>query len=248
MRQDLFTKDVGAWTNPLEKIVDNFYQDYLKMIVANSNTMFPVLDYDACFGAFIFAQEHKDFSLTKSQLSPVSMRRMSAPSINMSFLSGIFNFKSLGIFLVSFGVSFGLIFGFSNMNISTLKFQLPFQMGGETKQAQVEPTPEPTATPEPTPSIERADIKVKILNGSGVKGKALEIKEALQEAGYTDVLTGNADNFDYETSEIQVKADKSDAFILLKEDLKDFATLKKAETLDEDDTADAVFIIGADIL
>ena len=63
----------------------------------------------------------------------------------------------------------------------------------------------------------------------------------------TDVITANADNFDYETSEIQVKTDKKDAFTLLKEDLKDFATIKTAGDLDEEDTADAVFIIGADI-
>lgn len=247
VRQDLFTKDVGAWTNPLEKIIDNFYQDYLKLIIANTTTIFPVLEYDACFGAFIFSQENKDFTLTKANLTPVSMNRVGTSSVNMSFLAGIFNMKTIGMFLVSFGLSFGLIFGFSNMNISSLKFQLPFQKTDNSKQAEASPTPEPTEAPEPTPSVKREDIKVKILNGSGVKGKASEIKEALQDAGYTDVITGNADNFDYATSEIQVKEDKKDAFVLLKDDLEDFATLKEAATLDEEDTADAVFIIGADI-
>jgi hypothetical protein len=247
VRQDLFTKDVGAWTNPLEKIVDNFYQDYLKMIVANTDTVFPILDLDVCFGAFIFTQENKDFTLTKSNLTPVNMKRVSVPSMDISFLSTIFNLKTIGIFIVSFGLSFGLIFGFSNINVSNLKFQMPFQKSGEEKKAETSPTPEPTEEPEPSPAIKRADIKVKILNGSGVKGKASEIKETLQDAGYTDVITGNADNFDYETSEIQVKDDKKDAFTLLKEDLKDFATIKKAGTLDKEDTADAVFIIGADI-
>lgn len=248
VRQDLFTKDVGAWTNPLEKIIDNFYQDYLKLIIANTTTILPVLEYDVCLGAFIFSQENKDFTLTKANLTPVNMKRISAPSVNMSFLSGVFNMKTIGMFLVSFGLSFGLIFGFSNMNIANVKFQLPFQKSdNDGKVATTSPTPEPTETPEPTPSIKREDIKVKILNGSGVKGKASEIKEALQDAGYTDVITGNADNFDYETSEIQIKEDKIDAFMLLKKDLEDFATLKEAATLDEEDTADAVFIFGADI-
>ncbi len=247
IRQDLFTKDVGAWTNPLEKIVDNFYQDYLKLIVANTSTIFPVLDYDACFGAFIFSQENKDFTLLGSGLSPVSMKRSFVPSMNTSFISEIFNLKTIGMFLASFALSFGLIFGFSNLDLSSMKFELPFQ----NQMAQKEPTPspekEPTEEPKPSPSIKREDVKVKILNGSGVKGKASEIKEALQDAGYTDVITGNADNFDYEKSEIQVKEEKKDAFLLLKEDLADFATLKEAAILDEDDTADAVFIIGADI-
>jgi len=247
VRQDLFTKDVGAWTNPLEKIVDNFYQDYLKLIVANSTTIFPVLDYDVCFGAFIFAQENKEFSLMKTNLTPASMKRIGAPSVNMSFMSEIFSLKTIGMFLASFAISFGLIFGFSNMNVSNLKFQLPFPQKADEKKAEISPSPVPTEEPEPTPAIAREDIKIKILNGSGVKGKASEIKSTLQEAGYTDVITANADNFDYETSEIQVKTDKKDAFTLLKEDLKDFATIKTAGDLDEEDTADAVFIIGADI-
>jgi len=250
VRQDLFTKDVGAWTNPLEKIVDNFYQDYLKLIIANSTTLFPVLDYDVCFGAFIFALENKDFSLTKAGLTATNISKANKPSMNLSFMSGIFNLKSIGMFLISFGISFGLIFGFSNINISNLKFQLPFQnMNNKKADAtpSAAPVVKPTITPEPTSSLKREDIKVKILNGSGVKGKASKIKEALQAAGYTDVLTGNADNFDYANTEIQIKKDKQDAFALLKEDLKDFATLKVAKDLDKDDPADAVFIIGADI-
>lgn len=246
VRQDLFTKDVGAWTNPLEKIVDNFYQDYLKLVIANTNTIFPVLDYDACFGAFIFSQENKDFSLLKANLTSAGMKGAGFASFNMSFISEVFNLKTIFIFLVSFALSFGIIFGFSNIDISSLKFKLPFQNKAEDKVVAV-PSTKPTAVPEPTPAIKREDIKIKILNGSGIKGKASEIKEALEKAGYTDVITSNADNFDYETSEVQVKKDNQDAFTLLKEDLKDFATLKKSKELDEKDTADAVFIIGADI-
>ena len=251
VRQDLFTKDVGAWTNPLEKIVDNFYQEYLKLIIANTNTIFPVLDYDTCFGAFIFSQENKDFSLLKAQLTPGSRRRaIGAPALNLTFLSEIFNLKTIAIFLISFALSFGIIFGFSNLDISSLQFKIPFQ-DKIAKRVTPTPAPEPTVTPQPTLAIARKDIKIKVLNGSGIKGKAAEIKEILQDAGYADVITGNSTDYEfeetYEISEIHVKKDKSDAFILLKDDLKDFATLKKSQELDKADTADCVFIIGKDI-
>jgi len=34
IRQDTFTKEVGIWTNPLKKIIANFYQEYLKLLIA----------------------------------------------------------------------------------------------------------------------------------------------------------------------------------------------------------------------
>ncbi len=89
-------------------------------------------------------------------------------------------------------------------------------------------------------------MKVQVLNGGGIAGKATDVKEILSDKGYQDIITGNADNFDYEKSEIQVKKSKSQAAQMLADDLKDYVTSPTETTLDEDDTADIVFIIGAD--
>ncbi|MCL5439040.1 MAG: LytR C-terminal domain-containing protein [Patescibacteria group bacterium] len=53
---------------------------------------------------------------------------------------------------------------------------------------------EPTATPTPTLiPILKSDIKIKILNGSGVAGQAGKIKEKLIALDFKDIETGNAD-------------------------------------------------------
>lgn len=259
IRQDLFTKDVGAWTNPLEKIVDNFYQDYLKMTVSDEDAeRISVLDLDTCFGAFVFDQLHGGFSLYSKGRKPAKKAKASSPSgkkrvpsfsLNLGGFGRVFNMKTILIFVVSFVVSFGLIFGLSRL--SSAGFDITAMFGSNKADEPIEPLDldeeEPTEAPTPTPSLAREDIKVKILNGSGIVGKAGEIEELLQDEGYSDIVTGNADNFDYDTSEIQVKEDKEEAFDILSGDLADLVKIDDFSTLDEDDAADIVFIIGTDI-
>jgi hypothetical protein len=108
------------------------------------------------------------------------------------------------------------------------------------------PTVEPTMTPTPTPKLERSEIKVKVLNGGGVPGKATVVKNLLKEKGYEEILTGNADDFDYETTEIQVKKDGANFGELMKADIKDNSASPKITALDEDEAPDVVVIIGKD--
>lgn len=65
------------------------------------------------------------------------------------------------------------------------------------------PTPEPTSTPSPTPTVsqvKKADLKVQVLNGTGVAGQAKQVKDVLSTAGFTNVETGNGDNKDGSTT------------------------------------------------
>src|SRR5258708_1089785 len=111
--------------------------------------------------------------------------------------------------------------------------------------AHTSPSPA-LATPTPTVSIDRKDIKVKVLNGSGEKGKASEVKDLLKGKGYGEVRTDNADNFDYKITEIQVKKSKKGLDGLIVEDLKDNVSKPKVTELDESSPADVVVIFGAD--
>ena len=113
------------------------------------------------------------------------------------------------------------------------------------KTITVSPTITPP-TPTPTPNFKKEEVKIKILNGSGVKGKATEIKGILKDKGYSDLVTDNADNFDYKITEIQVKKDKAQLGNIIKNDLKDYVTLPKITVLDDKETADGVIIFGAD--
>ncbi len=118
-------------------------------------------------------------------------------------------------------------------------------MSKSNKIINVSPTiVPPPATP--TPNFKKEDVKIKILNGSGLKGKATEIKEILKNKGYTEIITGNADNFDFKITEIQVKKDKAQLGDMVKNDLKDYLTLPKITVLDDKEAADLVLIFAAD--
>ena len=116
---------------------------------------------------------------------------------------------------------------------------------------KVTPTLTPTKIPDkptvtPTPAIKRDEINIKVLNGSGTVGKASEVKDLLKENGYQEILTGNADNFEYEQTELQVKKSKSSVAEVIKNDLKENVASFKETVLDEDEAADVVIIIGSD--
>ncbi|MEK7070599.1 MAG: LytR C-terminal domain-containing protein, partial [Patescibacteria group bacterium] len=90
------------------------------------------------------------------------------------------------------------------------------------------------------------EIKIKVLNGSGTAGKATEVKDLLSEKGYQEILTANADSFDYEETVVQFKKETKDAAQLLKKDLEDSGATFKDEVLEEDSASDIILIIGAD--
>ncbi|MCC5265485.1 LytR C-terminal domain-containing protein, partial [Staphylococcus aureus] len=83
-------------------------------------------------------------------------------------------------------------------------------------------------------------IKVKVLNGSGTPGRASEVKDLLKEKGYEEILTGNAESFDYTTTEIQVKKDAKDIESTIIDDLKDNTSKPKVSELDEKEASDVI--------
>lgn len=233
IRQDTFTKAVGVWTNPLKRIVPTFYESYLKMLVPKDGQVFPILTYDVCFGAFILSEENKNFSLLKNGLN-LNTNKLSLPKIGMPK-------KEVFIFIGSFIVSF-LIFVLISKFGNNLK--LPNFMA-KKNVVLVTPTMTPP-TPTPTPNFKKEDIKLKILNGSGVRGKATEIKDILRKKGYMEILTDNALNFDYTVTEIQVKKDKMQLGEMMKNDLKDYLSSPKITVLDEKEASDLILIFASD--
>jgi len=229
IRQDTFTKAVGVWTNPLKRIIPNFYEEYLKLFFSQDKKPFPFLKFDACLGAFIFIKENRRFLAVKGSGPSLSLPPVKPPK------------KEFFFFLISFALSFVFFLFVSKLNLEFLKPK--GNKPTETKQVVLTNTP-PTATP--TPGYSRDDLKVKVLNGSGTAGKASEVKDILKKAGYGEVLTANAESFDYEITEIQAKKDKNEAVTWLKNDLKDYTSSFKQTALDDKEAADVVVIIGKD--
>jgi len=241
IRQDTFTKEVGVWTNPLKRIVSNFYQDYLKQLITSKDRSISLLKFDVCFGAFIFSIENKQFSLLKKS-SPFKIwtpKKISLPKI-------VLPIKEIIIFIFSFSLSFlaFLLITQSKINLSFVsKLTKPLPL---TKKPS--PTPTKTPSPTPTPSFKKENLKIKILNGAGIVGKAAELKNILDNKNYGEVLTGNADNFEFKQTIIQVKANRQEAAEWIKKDLEEVLpkTKIKIETLDEKTAADLILIIGKD--
>lgn len=101
-----------------------------------------------------------------------------------------------------------------------------------------------TSSVDKTTGLDRADLTVSILNGSGVAGVASKMSTTLKDLGYAIGSTGNADNFDYQNVTIQVKSAKSKYLPLLKKDIAASYTVGDATATLASGSADAVIIIG----
>ena len=198
-------------------------------MVVEGKKPFPLLTFDVCFGAFIFGSENKDFSFLKNGFKS-SINRQYSKKLNLPK-------KSILLFIGSFVLSFLLFLAFSKIKLPKIP---------NLNMAKPTPTAVLTATLTPTPSFKKADLKIKVLNGSGTAGKASEMKDILTKKGYGEIITGNADNYDYVTTEVQVKKTFSQVSSMLKIDLKDYLSTFKQSVLDATSTADLIIIIGTD--
>lgn len=123
----------------------------------------------------------------------------------------------------------------------------------ETPTPEESPTEAPTATPTgtkttPAPTLsgglDRSDLSIEIQNGSGVAGAATKMSDKLKALGYDISSTGNADNFDYAETIIQVASSEKAYLDILKKDLSDDYTIKSATADLTGSDADALIIIG----
>jgi|GEM_PF-2081295 len=107
------------------------------------------------------------------------------------------------------------------------------------------PSPVPTLIVTPTPVVNKKELEVEILNGSGKAGVANTLKKLLEEKGYTVAGTGNAVNYNYANTEIQVKADKEAFIPILQADLTgSYVIGSTSATLKATLPYNAVIIIG----
>ncbi len=114
----------------------------------------------------------------------------------------------------------------------------------QTETTVVNQSPEPTTAP--VTEVKREDLKVQVLNGSGVSGAAAKAKTFLEGLGYVDVAAGNADG-DFAQTEIELREAKSSASEMIKKDLETNYTLADTiGTLDSSSDYDVVITVGAE--
>ena len=70
------------------------------------------------------------------------------------------------------------------------------------------------------------------------------MKALLEEKGYTVTTVGNAKDYSYTATEVQVKSGKEDVQSLIVSDLSTYSAKASDTTLKASDTNDAVVIVG----
>lgn len=118
--------------------------------------------------------------------------------------------------------------------------------GSPTPKNSPTPTPKPTVNPVDSASgLDRSSLSVEVKNGGGVAGVAGKAADFLKNLGYKITAVGNADNFDYRNTVIEVKSTKSSFLPLLKKDLSASYTMGSASAdLSATSSADALVIVG----
>ena len=134
---------------------------------------------------------------------------------------------------------------FGNINVTAIKLPAISAPGGKPT-----PTAAPKASPTTAPTEKPVDLQaytISVLNGSGVVGKASEVKASLTTAGFKVGTTGNADKSDYAKTQINVKKDVNQAFVTkLQNELK--KTFIVEVSTDSSDQADVTVILGQEVV
>jgi len=123
------------------------------------------------------------------------------------------------------------------------------QKGTSSSETPDEQTSQDSQQPTPTEVEELPDLtqlKVQILNGSGIPGEAGKVEDLLVEAGFEDIATGNAESYDYKDTEVSLKSDiPGGVFDEIDKALSEVYTpALSEENLDETSEFDIVIIVG----
>lgn len=133
--------------------------------------------------------------------------------------------------------------GWFNRGIFYYKLKVEKISLGTTKETpQLSPELKETPTPQPE-EVKLSDLKVLILNGSGIKGEAGKVEELLKKAGFEKTETGNADSYNYQDTSVFLKEGLPDSvYEKISQSLASYS-LKK-ENLETNSAYDIKIIVG----
>jgi len=121
---------------------------------------------------------------------------------------------------------------------------IPTDSPSATNQPQSTPGSTPSST-SPSPSTKPSDLKVSVLNGSGKIGEAGKAKALIEKAGFKVTQTGNAPNFNFPNTVVQVKSTvSSEVTNKIKEALKASYAVTDGAALDAKSSFDIVVTVG----
>lgn len=124
-----------------------------------------------------------------------------------------------------------------------------FRLGTTTEEESPTPTttfftsPSPESSPQA--ALNKSEVAIRVLNGSGKAGAASTVKDFLEQRGYKVAALGNAANFDFTQTVIRLKETAKKFEELILADLSDnYSVLVSNDNLEATDSADIEVIVG----
>lgn len=151
-------------------------------------------------------------------------------------------FKKLFIFIIILFVIGTIAGGFYYYNQKVQ--QEPSDAVDQSQEEPVQPTP--TVSEEETEEVDLTTFSLSILNGSGIAGEASKVSGLLEENGFENIETGNADSYDYTTTQVSLKEGISnEVYKQILSSLEESYVVEKSDQfLDSESSFDIVIIIG----
>ena len=94
--------------------------------------------------------------------------------------------------------------------------------------------------------VDKAAVKIDVLNGNGIKGESALISNQLKQSGWATLNATNADNHDYTQTVIRYKLGFEDAVKLISKEIVNSYPSVPKQDLGADSQADVVIILGKD--
>ncbi len=149
----------------------------------------------------------------------------------------------LVILIIIGGLIFAYVRGIGPFaNINNLVKSSPSPTS-DSAMASMAPVTSPSPTP---PAIDKTAAKIRVLNGSGVTGKAATVKAFLESVGWKVASIGNADSDTFAATEVRVK-DKFKSFkdTLISDLSAKYSATANSKALEASDSADIEVTVGA---
>lgn len=182
----------------------------------------------------------------KKETEPVEKKADNQPKKHMADSKSSINFNIFWIILpgiMLLGLLMGGIIAYSS-GINKLKSNEGTKITKATPQPTIIADASPSAAP--IPKVDLTKYKIKVLNGSGIKGEAGKVKDLLEKAGFTVESTGNTKTYDYTNTVIQTKEAVDKAFIdQLEKDLSKTYKMDKSVILKDTEASSVIVIVGS---
>lgn len=145
------------------------------------------------------------------------------------------------VFLFGLVIGAGLIGGifYYKTKMDSISQNLPLK---ETPITEIREQETPTPTPQ-TQEFNTKNLKVLILNGSGIKGEAKRVEDILNKENFENTETGNANSYSYNDTIVYLKEELGDSvYQKIEKALYEFS-LKK-DVLEKSSPYDIKIIVG----